>query len=117
MTVADIRDILKAKVICGEQYLDREVHTGCGSDMMSDVLAFVKDQCALLTGLCNLQVIRTSEMMDIACIIFVRAKIPDETMIELAMELKIPLLCTNYRMFAACGKLYEKGLRTGGRIE
>lgn len=113
MTVADIKDILKAKVICGEQYLSREVHTGCGSDMMSDVLAFVKDQCVLLTGLCNLQVIRTSEMMDVVCIVFVRGKKPDEAMIELAMEREIPLLCTGHRMFSACGMLYEKGLRTG----
>lgn len=113
MTVADIRDILKARVICGETYLEREVHTACGSDMMSDVLAFVKDQCVLLTGLCNLQVIRTAEMMDVVCIVFVRGKKPDDAMIELAMEREIPLLCTGHRMFSACGMLYEKGLRTG----
>lgn len=113
MTVADIRDILGAKVICGEQFLNREVRTGCGSDMMSDVLAFVKEQCALLTGLCNLQVIRTAEMMDVVCIIFVRGKLPDEAMIELAQEREIPLLCTGHRMFSACGLLYDKGLRGG----
>lgn len=113
MTIADIRDILNAKVICGDQFLNREVHTGCGSDMMSDVLAFVKDQCVLLTGLCNLQVIRTSEMMDVVCIVFVRGKKPDEAMIELAMEREIPLLCTGHRMFSACGMLYEKGLGAG----
>lgn len=113
MTVADIRDILKARVICGEAYLEREVHTACGSDMMSDVLAFVKDQCVLLTGLCNLQVIRTAEMMDVVCIVFVRGKKPDDAMIELAMEREIPLLCTGHRMFSACGMLYEEGLRTG----
>ncbi|MDD5934937.1 MAG: DRTGG domain-containing protein [Clostridiales bacterium] len=113
MTVGDIKNILKARVICGEQYMEREVHTGCGSDMMSDVLAFVKDQCALLTGLCNLQVIRTAEMMDVVCIIFVRGKKPDEAMIELANEREIPLLCTGHRMFSACGLLYDHGLRGG----
>ena len=113
MTVSDVKDILGARVICGEKYLNREVHTGCGSDMMSDVLAFVKDQCVLLTGVCNLQVIRTAEMMDVVCIIFVRGKKPDDTMIELANEREIPLLCTGHRMFSACGMLYEKGLRGG----
>lgn len=113
MTVGDVRDILNARIICGEQYMEREVHTGCGSDMMSDVLAFVKDQCVLLTGLCNLQVIRTAEMMDVVCIIFVRGKKPDDTMIELANEREIPLLCTGHRMFSACGMLYDKGLRGG----
>lgn len=113
MTVYDVKEALGAKVICGEEYLDRQVHTACGSDMMSDVLAFVKDQSVLLTGLCNLQVIRTAEMMDIICIVFVRGKKPDEGMIELAKEGDIVLLSTDHRMFSACGLLYEKGLRGG----
>ena len=113
MTVRDIQEILGARVISGEEWLDKEVHTACGSDMMSDVLAFVKDSAVLLTGLCNAQVIRTAEMMDIVCIVFVRSKKPDENMIELANEREIPLLCTGHRMFSACGMLYEKGLRGG----
>lgn len=113
MTVNDVKDILKARVISGEQYLEKEVHTACGSDMMSDVLAFVKDQSVLLTGLCNPQVIRTAEMMDIICIVFVRGKQPDEAMIEMANEREIALLSTGHRMFSACGMLYEKGLHGG----
>lgn len=117
MTIKDVMEILKARVICGEEYLEREVHTACGADMMSDVLAFVKDQSVLLTGLCNPQVIRTAEMMDIVCIVFVRGKIPDEHMITLANEREIPLLCTGHRMFTTCGMLYEEGLRGGKAYE
>ena len=113
MTVSDIRDILGARYIVGEEWKSKEVHTACGSDMMSDVLAFVKDQSVLLTGLCNPQVIRTAEMMDIICIVFVRGKVPDENMIEMAREREIALLSTGHRMFSACGMLYEKGLRGG----
>lgn len=113
MTVGDIKRILNAKVICGEDFMNREVHNACGADMMSDVLAFVKDQSVLLTGLCNAQVIRTAEMMDIICIVFVRGKLPDDSMIALADEKEIPLLCTTHRMFSACGLLYESGLRGG----
>jgi Predicted transcriptional regulator containing CBS domains len=113
MTVKDVKEILDADVICGAEHLEKEVHTACGSDMMSDVLAFVKDQSVLLTGLCNPQVIRTAEMMDIVCIVFVRGKKPDEGMIELANERGIPLLSTSQRMFTACGILYEKGLSGG----
>lgn len=76
MLIKDVIDALGAVAVCGEEYLDREVHTACGSDMMSDVLAFVKDQAVLLTGLCNPQVIRTAEMMDVICIVFVRGKKP-----------------------------------------
>lgn len=113
MTINDVQQILNCKCIWGEELVDREVHTACGSDMMSDVLAFVKDQAVLLTGLCNPQVIRTAEMMDIICIIFVRGKKPDDNMIELAKERNIVLMETGHRMFSACGMLYEKGLRGG----
>lgn len=113
MTVEDVRETLGARFIIGEEYKEREVHAACGSDMMSDVLAFVKDQAVLLTGLCNPQVIRTAEMMDIICIVFVRGKLPDDNMIEMAKEREIALISTGHRMFSACGMLYEKGLRGG----
>lgn len=112
MIVKDIIDILKCDIILACD-LDAEVRTACGSDMMSDVLAYVKDQSVLLTGLVNPQVIRTAEMMDMVCIVFVRGKFPDQTMIDLANKRGITLLATPYRMFTACGKLYYNGLRGG----
>lgn len=110
MTINDIKDLLEARLLTGEKMLDHEVHTACGSDMMSDVLAFVKDQAVLLTGLMNPQVIRTAEMMDIICIVFVRGKTPDEAVINLAEEMNIAILSTDLRMFEACGRLYTNGL-------
>ena len=113
MTIKEVMDILEAEVITGTNF-DMEVHTACGSDMMSDVLAFVKDQSVLLTGLVNPQVIRTAEMMDMRCIVFVRGKRPSLAMIDLADEMGIVLLSTGHRMFTACGLLYHNGLRGGG---
>lgn len=112
MTVRDIIAILKAEVI-NEGNLGEEVKTACGSDMMSDVLAFVKDQSVLLTGLMNPQVVRTAEMMDMHCIIFVRGKNIDPNVIELAKQKDITVLATHYRMFTACGLLFSNGLRGG----
>ena len=112
MVVKDLIDILKAKVIL-EGDLDAEIKTACGSDMMSDVLAFVKDQSVLLTGLMNPQVVRTAEMMDMHCIIFVRGKHPDALVLNLAEQKDITILATPYRMFTACGLLYENGLEGG----
>ena len=71
MTIKDVCDLLNAEVVCGNEYLDTDVKMACGSDMMSDVLAFVKDQSVLLTGLLNPQVVRTAEMMDMRCVVFV----------------------------------------------
>jgi predicted transcriptional regulator len=110
MYLHEIREILDAAVICGGDHLDREVHSACGSDFMSDVLAYVKDQAVLLTGLVNPQVIRTADMMDMTCIVFVRGKAPDEGMIALAEERDIVLMCSKERMYNACGKLYLAGL-------
>lgn len=112
MIVKDLIDILKCEVILDGD-LEAEVKTACGSDMMSDVLAYVKDQSVLLTGLVNPQVIRTAEMMDMVCIVFVRGKAPDQTMVDLASRRGLTLLSTPYRMFTACGKLYDSGLRGG----
>ena len=116
MTIGDIKHLLDATVLGECCELDKEVKAACGSDMMSDVLAFVKDQAVLLTGLINPQVIRTAQMMDMVCIVFVRGKIPSEQMIELANESGITLLSTHFRMFKACGVLFENGLHGGSDV-
>ena len=113
MKIKDIQTILNAEVICRNDMLDTEIKAACGSDMMSDVLAFVKEQAALLTGLVNPQVVRTAEMMDMHCIIFVRGKRPTLEMIQLAEDRDMVMLCTDHGMFSACGKLYAEGLRGG----
>ena len=115
MLIKDIIEILDCEIIVAGE-LEEEIKTACGSDMMSDVLAFVKEQSVLLTGLLNPQVVRTAEMMDMSCIVFVRGKDPDESIINLAQNRGITLLKTNERMFPACGKLYCNGLTGGDKI-
>ena len=112
MTVIDVIRILDAEIITAGD-LDAEVKTACGSDMMSDVLAYVKDQSVLLTGLTNPQVVRTAEMMDMRCIVFVRGKVPNDDVIALAKQKEITILKTQHRMFTACGLLYSNGLSGG----
>ena len=114
MKISQIQELLNAEVVCGEDQLDREVNSACGSDMMSDVLAYVKDQAVLLTGLVNPQVVRTAEMMDMVCVVFVRSKVPTQEMIALAQEHGMVLLKTRKRMYEACGKLYAAGLGAKG---
>ena len=110
MKLREIRDILNADILCGEEFLEREVYAVCGSDLMSDVLAFVKEQSVLLTGLMNPQVIRTAEMMDMCCVVILRGKSPDEMLMKLAKEKDIVLMVSNDAMYSACGKLYSSGL-------
>lgn len=113
MKILKIKELLGANVLSGEDLVDGEVHSACGCDMMSDVLAFVKDQAVLLTGLCNPQVVRTATMMDMRCIVFVRGKIPSADVLALAHDAGIAVLSTDMRMYPACGVLYENGLHGG----
>lgn len=94
MKISQISELLNAKVLCCEDLLDSEVCSACGSDMMSDVLAFVKNQAVLLTGLVNPQVIRTAEMMDMHCVVFVRGKEPSDEMLSLAKDCEIVVMTT-----------------------
>ena len=112
MKISEIRELLDADLLVGQDIAEKEVFSACGSDMMSDVLAYVKDQAVLLTGLVNSQVIRTAEMMDMVCIVFVRSKRPTEEMLDLARESGIAVMCTKKRMYEACGKLYAGGLKS-----
>ena len=113
MTIKEMKDALNARLLFGEEFLDQDVQFIFSADMMSDVLAFCGKCSVLLTGLCNPQVVRTAEMLDIVCIIFVRGKMPDENILSLARNKKIVLLTTEHFMFTACGILYEHGLRGG----
>lgn len=111
MKISEIVKLLDAKVCYGEELLENEVHSACGSDMMSDVLAASKAKDLLLTGLVNLQVVRTADVVDAKCIVFVRGKKPDDTILALAKSRGIIVLATEEKMFEACGKLYHAGLR------
>lgn len=110
MTIREIVKLLDAKVLLGEGEMERKVYSGCGSDLMSDVLAFVKENTALITGLTNLLVIRTAEMVDINCIIFARGKRPDEEMLKKAEELDLVILSTQKTAYTVCGILFQNGL-------
>lgn len=110
MKLKTVVELLDAKVL-GSSYDDnKEVFAACGSDLMSDVLAFVKDQALLLTGLVNSQVVRTAEMMDMKAIVFVRGKVPGDDIVSLADEAGIAVLSTELPLYISCGKLYCEGL-------
>jgi len=114
MRLKEIIDILEAKIHCGEELLDFEIKSACGADLMSDVMAFVKEKVVLLTGLITTQTIRTADLMDIKVVILVRGKAPTGEMVEMAINNGMALLSTKNTMFIACGRLYEAGLRQHG---
>ncbi len=111
MLLSELKEVLQAEVLVGNDKLYREVFAACGSDLMSDVLAYVTDKVVLLTGLINPQVVRTAEMMDIKTIVFVRGKTPTDDVLKLADGKSMVVMSTKHSLFTSCGLLYSKGLK------
>ncbi len=111
MTIREIAAILDARWLCCEDGADTEVRYAFASDMMSDVLAHVGEDTMLLTGLINSQSVRTAEMLDVPCLVFVRGKIPHQDAVQRARQIGLPTLLTTCSMFEACGRLHGAGMR------
>ncbi len=114
MTLETVRQILDCQVIASDDKLGEAVTTGCGADLMSDVLAFIKPNALLLTGLASVQSVRTADVAEVKGIVYVRGKWPEPEAVELAKEKGIVLLATKLPMYESCGKLYASGLAGGG---
>jgi len=117
MKLREVLSIIDGKIISKNVGLDREVQMGCGSDLMSDVLAFTHEGTLMMTGLTNPQAVRTAELAGIVAIVFVRGKLPPPETVALAEEKDIPLLASRYTMFETCGRLYQAGLPGCGLFE
>ena len=117
MKLREVLSIIDGKTISKNIDLNREVQMGCGSDLMSDVLAFTHEGTLLMTGLTNPQVVRTTELAGMTAIVFVRGKLPPPETVALAKEKGIPLLASKYTMFETCGRLYQAGLPGCGLFE
>ena len=111
MRLIEVQKVVDAEIVSGGEWMEREVTTVCAADLMSDVLAFAKESTLLLTGLTNIQVIRTAEMSDVVAVVFIQGKRPSLELLELAGKKNIPLLVTQYSLYESCGRLYQKELK------
>jgi len=111
MKLSEVRDILKATVVVGDDKLVMEISDAAASDLMSDLLSNYQEGSLLLTGVTNIQVINTSLIAGITAIIFVRGKEPNSEVIALAEEHGIPILKSSYNMYSSCGMLFSNGLK------
>lgn len=110
MNIKKIMELTDAKCVCGDPESDFEVKYGFACDLMSDVLILDAEQLLLVTGLCNIQTIRTAEMSDVKCILFVRDKKATQDMVGLAGQNGIVLLESPYSMFRAVSALAREGV-------
>jgi predicted transcriptional regulator len=113
MNTADIAKLLEGKIVTFSHNEQQQVDTAFTSDLMSDVLTL--DDCdgvALITGLANIQTIRTVEMAGIYFVILVRGKKTSEEMLELAEENEIAIIETAYSAFRTSALLYNAGVKS-----
>ncbi len=110
MKLSEIVEVLGARVLVGEDQMDKEVNTCGASDLMSDILAGLSEGCILLTGLTTVQVIRTAMVANVGAVVFVRGKKPPQEVIDLAKAQNLPLISSPYSMFVSCGRLHDCNL-------
>lgn len=115
MKLRDIREILDADVLCGEQLLDTEVQTGFACDLISEMLAYAGSGSLLITSLKNPHVIHTAEVMDAVGVVFVGGKNPNPSIMKQIYSSRIPLLATDYMIFKCCGLLFQHGIQGAKR--
>ena len=110
MKLSKIVESLEAKVLVGDDLLEKDIDTCGASDLMSDILAGLSEGCILLTGLTTVQVIRTAMVAGVGAVVFVRGKTPPQEVIDLAREQELPLISSPYSMFVSCGRLHACNL-------
>jgi len=110
MKLSQIVEALEAKVLTGDDLLEKNIDTCGASDLMSDILAGLSEGSILLTGLTTVQVIRTAMVAGVGAVIFVRGKTPPQAVIDLAREQDLPLISSPYSMFVSCGRLHACNL-------
>jgi predicted transcriptional regulator len=111
MKLPEISQLLDAEILVDGEGTNPELTAAFAADTMSDLLAFGMAGAILLTRMTSPQVIRTSDVMNIAAIIMINGKIPAKDVIQLARELHVPILATRLPQFEVAGLLYARGLR------
>jgi predicted transcriptional regulator len=111
MKLSEIRDLLCCEVLTGEHDLAIDVTHVVASDGMSEILAFAKSKELMVTGLTNIQSIRTADIAGVSAVVYCRGKRPDKKIVEFAKLKKIPVLATKMVMFDICATLHNRGLK------
>ena len=111
MKLSEVKEILKARVLTGDDAMDRNIVAGGAADIMEAFLSAVAKDGLILTGLMSEEVVRTATISQVGAVVFVRGQEPTARIIDQAQGFKLPLLVTDYSMFVSIGKLYMNGLR------
>ncbi|MCX6552519.1 MAG: DRTGG domain-containing protein [Acidobacteria bacterium] len=106
VTLGDVCAALDAEVLwCPDPAVP--VTGVVAADLMSDVLVDSRPGFVLVTGLANVQTIRTAAIADLAGVVVARGKAVPADMVALAKDAKVPVFTSRRSLFEAAGRLYE----------
>ncbi|MEN6618932.1 MAG: hypothetical protein ABFC28_05490 [Rikenellaceae bacterium] len=111
MKIVDLCSLVNGTVICGEARLGESVEYAFASDLMSDVLTIKIQNFILITGLANIQSIRTADMSGVPYLLLCRNKEVTQDMIDIAEENNMLIIKSHYSLFKCSGILYSEGLK------
>lgn len=106
MKLKEIVEKLQLQVLVGQNRLDAEVTGGYTSDLLSDVMANSKAGNLWITLQTHQNIIAVAKLKDLAGIIIVNNRKPDEETLQKAKEENVPLLCTEEIAYWITGKLF-----------
>lgn len=111
MKLSDVQKILDAKILCGNDLLNKDAESCFACDLISEMLLYVTPKTLVITSLTNIHVVHTAHVMDAVGVVFVGGKKPDSTAIDNGELSDIPLFTTNHLTFECCGRLFANGMK------
>lgn len=114
MKLADLVDILDLDVRSARDHLDADVTGGYASDLLSDVIAHSREGNVWVTLQIHQNIVAVASMKELAGIILVGGRQPEEQTVEKAETEAIPILVSKLPTFELVGRLYNLGIRGAG---
>ena len=111
MKIRDITNTIGLKFISGEESLDREVTGVYVGDLLSDVLANSKKGHIWITLQIHQNIIAVASSKELAGIIIVNGRKPEEETLKRAKEENVPVMISNLFTYEIAGRLYEIGIK------
>jgi hypothetical protein len=111
MKLADLVEQLSLEVKAAPSGLAAEVTGGYASDLLSDVLAHGREGDVWVTLQVHRNIVAVASMKDLAGIILVGGREPEEETVEKAEAENIPVLVSRLPAFELVGRLYGLGIR------
>ena len=108
-----LRELVKKfnlEVKCAADRLDRKIEGGYVSDLLSDVIANGKAGDLWVTLQIHQNIVGVASLKNLAAIIIINGRQPEEDTIEKAENEGIPIMVSKISAFELVGRLYSAGI-------